>query len=258
LYYFGGRYYDPEIGQFISEDPGQDGTNWYGYCGNDPIKYFDPNGQAKTSNTQLMYATFERWINTSPEKRFGMKDGIMFPEQFQSRLLREAVYGHVNLSKLTITQLDKIYMEEFGYEYPKYLRFGTAAQMIAIAPGAKTSTSIAYTRTRMPVIGNVEPPIGVKAGSTTFGNIMHERIATWLRGKYPNTQFILRTRPGLKGMDAEWIKVEGSVNPGFRYLEIKPRSISGLNTFNKQVSKWGYSDVKVITYDEYGNLFWGW
>jgi RHS repeat-associated protein len=44
LYYFGGRYYDPEIGQFISEDPGQDGVNWYSYCRNYPVSYFDPDG----------------------------------------------------------------------------------------------------------------------------------------------------------------------------------------------------------------------
>jgi RHS repeat-associated protein len=44
LYYFGGRYYDPEIGQFISEDPGQDGSNWYSYCRNNPVSYFDPDG----------------------------------------------------------------------------------------------------------------------------------------------------------------------------------------------------------------------
>jgi RHS repeat-associated protein len=44
LYFFGARYYDPEIGQFISEDPGQDGTNWYGYCENNPINMVDPDG----------------------------------------------------------------------------------------------------------------------------------------------------------------------------------------------------------------------
>jgi RHS repeat-associated protein len=41
LYYFGGRYYDPEI----SEDPGQDGVNWYGYCRNNPFKYLDSDGR---------------------------------------------------------------------------------------------------------------------------------------------------------------------------------------------------------------------
>ena len=45
LYYFGARYYDPEIGRFISEDPGQDGEDWFGYCKNNPLGYFDPDGQ---------------------------------------------------------------------------------------------------------------------------------------------------------------------------------------------------------------------
>ena len=48
LYYFGARYYDPEIGRFISEDPGKDGNDWFAFCGNNPIRYFDPDGQAKT------------------------------------------------------------------------------------------------------------------------------------------------------------------------------------------------------------------
>jgi RHS repeat-associated protein len=44
LYYFGARYYDPEIGRFITEDPAKHGTNWYVYCENNPLKYVDPNG----------------------------------------------------------------------------------------------------------------------------------------------------------------------------------------------------------------------
>ncbi|AGB40352.1 RHS repeat-associated core domain protein [Halobacteroides halobius DSM 5150] len=44
LYYYGARYYDPTIGRFITEDPVQDGWNWYTYCRNNPLKYVDPNG----------------------------------------------------------------------------------------------------------------------------------------------------------------------------------------------------------------------
>ncbi|MEN8905155.1 MAG: RHS repeat-associated core domain-containing protein, partial [Clostridiales bacterium] len=36
------RYYMPEIGRFISEDPINDGVNWYVYCDNNPILLVDP------------------------------------------------------------------------------------------------------------------------------------------------------------------------------------------------------------------------
>lgn len=44
LYYYGARYYDPTIGRFITEDPIQDGWNWFVYCENNPLKYVDPDG----------------------------------------------------------------------------------------------------------------------------------------------------------------------------------------------------------------------
>lgn len=48
FYYMKARYYDPEVGRFISEDPiGFDGgdTNLYLYASNNPIMFMDPNGQ---------------------------------------------------------------------------------------------------------------------------------------------------------------------------------------------------------------------
>jgi RHS repeat-associated protein len=45
LYYFNSRWYDSELGRFISEDPAQDGLNWYIYCRNNPTKYVDPTGE---------------------------------------------------------------------------------------------------------------------------------------------------------------------------------------------------------------------
>jgi RHS repeat-associated protein len=40
----GHRYYDPEIGRFLTRDPAQDGRNWFAYCDNDPVWIADPSG----------------------------------------------------------------------------------------------------------------------------------------------------------------------------------------------------------------------
>jgi RHS repeat-associated protein len=52
LYYYGARFYDPELGRFISMDPARDGLNWYVYVHNNPVKYVDPDGTT-TSITRM-------------------------------------------------------------------------------------------------------------------------------------------------------------------------------------------------------------
>lgn len=50
LYYYGARYYDPELGRFIQPDPiiaypdDPQCLNRYTYCRNNPVKYIDPSG----------------------------------------------------------------------------------------------------------------------------------------------------------------------------------------------------------------------
>ena len=44
LVYFGARWYDPEVGRFITQDPIKAGDNWYEYCGDNPLRYVDPTG----------------------------------------------------------------------------------------------------------------------------------------------------------------------------------------------------------------------
>ena len=48
LYYYNARWYDPETGRFVTEDPAKDGLNWYIYAGNNPVKYTDPTGMRRT------------------------------------------------------------------------------------------------------------------------------------------------------------------------------------------------------------------
>ena len=52
LYYLKSRYYDPELGRFISQDSMEyadpetiNGLNLYAYCGNNPVMYVDPTGR---------------------------------------------------------------------------------------------------------------------------------------------------------------------------------------------------------------------
>jgi len=44
LYYNRARWYEPESGRFIGEDPAKDGFNLYRYSGNDPVNFHDPTG----------------------------------------------------------------------------------------------------------------------------------------------------------------------------------------------------------------------
>jgi RHS repeat-associated protein len=44
LVYMWNRWQDPDTGTFMSEDPAQDGSNWYSYAGANPMTYSDPTG----------------------------------------------------------------------------------------------------------------------------------------------------------------------------------------------------------------------
>jgi RHS repeat-associated protein len=52
LYYFNARWYDQEVGRFVSEDPGKDpnSPNLYAYCWNNPLTVTDPTGMLGTNS----------------------------------------------------------------------------------------------------------------------------------------------------------------------------------------------------------------
>ncbi len=52
LYYYRARYYDPQTGRFLSQDPIQylsGDFNWYRYVGNNPTNFIDPSGLVLTA-----------------------------------------------------------------------------------------------------------------------------------------------------------------------------------------------------------------
>lgn len=50
IYFAQARFYDPADKRFIQEDPMKDGSNWYAYCGGNPVTWVDPLGLRKDSS----------------------------------------------------------------------------------------------------------------------------------------------------------------------------------------------------------------
>ncbi len=51
--YLRARYYSPGTGRFTTEDPIRDGSNWYSYCGGNPVNHTDPMGLWEPGDEKL-------------------------------------------------------------------------------------------------------------------------------------------------------------------------------------------------------------
>ncbi|MDA3812609.1 MAG: RHS repeat-associated core domain-containing protein [Spirochaetaceae bacterium] len=69
LYYFNARWYDPQLGRFITEDPIKDGLNWFAYANNNPLRYTDPTGLVATDSDQ--YEENKSYEAENPEQIIG-------------------------------------------------------------------------------------------------------------------------------------------------------------------------------------------
>ena len=58
LIYMRARYYEPTSGRFVSEDPRDQGRNYYAYCSNDPVGRIDKDGKADTWDSFMASLAF--------------------------------------------------------------------------------------------------------------------------------------------------------------------------------------------------------
>lgn len=109
---FGARWYDPEVGRWISKEPlGFAGSmNFYVYAGNDPVNYIDVNGQFRSMSPQDIDSKYNKvkkeywalmaYLQSALENRFGWQGGKRFlvykelfsvsPDEVKKIFIREA------------------------------------------------------------------------------------------------------------------------------------------------------------------------
>ena len=68
VYYYGARFYDPKIANFLTEDPAHQGVNPYAYVGWNPVRFTDPTGMFNLASMNLYFemggAAFAAWYST--------------------------------------------------------------------------------------------------------------------------------------------------------------------------------------------------
>jgi hypothetical protein len=108
-------------------------------------------------------------------------------------------------------------------------------------------------------VGKFEFPDNLIPGTKDHGDYAHDRIGNLLQdaaGK--NVTLTLNTAPNARGVDVA-VPDDGVHIVGFEYAEIKPLSRTGRSRFNNQVlNVWDLEGrVQAITYDEFGNIYYG-
>ncbi len=58
LVYMRARYYDPNTGRFVSQDPAKSGANWFAYCAGNPVNLVDKDGKNPVLISTLLGAIF--------------------------------------------------------------------------------------------------------------------------------------------------------------------------------------------------------
>jgi len=87
LLYLRARYYDPDVGRFISRDPigYRGGINLYGYVGNNPVRWVDPDGKAFIDNLKKLWEClkgFFDWNEDCKKANEGCDDPCMTIDEY--------------------------------------------------------------------------------------------------------------------------------------------------------------------------------
>jgi RHS repeat-associated protein len=107
--YFGARYYDPQIGRFLSVDPHAyryPSLTPYNYVGNNPLNFIDPSGMDSTSSKKI--ENDDIVTIDGVDIAYGLVDNLYSSGFFTAEAISTAVNNSTNGSKNKNSESDKI------------------------------------------------------------------------------------------------------------------------------------------------------
>ena len=155
FYYMRARYYDPQVGRFISEDPiGLDGgdVNLYVYAGNNPIMGVDPWGMCMQND----------WVSTILGTTGAISSLIQFALTYTPGMqVAGAAAGFVNIG---------INLSSSGWSYYQYTRGKISGGQLSLNLGLAGSNIIGGFVGNQNVIAYIVPKLGVaNVMNTAYG-----------------------------------------------------------------------------------------
>ncbi len=133
LYYYGARYYDPEIGGFISRDPLTGGfsstqnLNRYTYCMNNPASRVDPTGMVSFYNAKTgvrLRITSEGWSLIFPDgSKITRADLDAIDEEIEEAKEIKDMYERKKALKAALSHLLEVWGVEHTWD-PEYGKSG--------------------------------------------------------------------------------------------------------------------------------------
>ncbi|HYH03520.1 MAG TPA: RHS repeat-associated core domain-containing protein, partial [Bacillota bacterium] len=221
LVYFGARYYDTEMGRFISVDPAQDGDNWYTYCNNNPLTFIDLFGLTPYYLPGVVYGDNTSMTNTSTGR--SITPGTI--------VSREVVkYGNGSFDVVYTTK-EPDRNGELHTTFQETLSFGKKKEL--------TETNLCFSINGRPLLRvRDEWDNKGKVRETVFS--WHERTkkeAWWINGTVKNTFFIgsfyfseakaIAALPRLLRLGLSWgidqVVVPDVTKQGETYVEVSTR-----------------------------------
>jgi insecticidal toxin complex protein TccC len=100
LYYYGARYYAPWLQRWVSPDPASDvdGLNLYGFVGNNPMRFVDPDGNSRAEGVILLASDFFSAVNEHATQVVMQLHNILHPQGLNRNMALsfgvEAVYWY--------------------------------------------------------------------------------------------------------------------------------------------------------------------
>ena len=107
LYYYRARYYDPDVGRFLTEDPlgFEAGLNFYAYIDNNPVNFTDPMGLQRRGGPRRIrpgQSLLEIYHGpvlrepppSTPVGRSGQREPITYPRNTPTTISGREYSGH--------------------------------------------------------------------------------------------------------------------------------------------------------------------